>query len=248
VAYRHCWTEQVDSARRLEQFPEKSLPNVPMHTEHRCPLPVHDACFVRYHDEEWGRPTSDDNRLYEKVCLEGFQAGLSWTMILHKRNAFRDCFAGFDIDAVAGFGGKNIERLARDARIVRNRRKIESAIHNASRARELRDEFGSLARFFWSFEPPPDERPAVVTQDWLRMNPTTSASMRLAQALKSRGWRFVGPTSMYALMQALGLVNDHVHDCPVRSAVERERQAFLRPGLESQGSGESRPGGMRRGR
>ena len=195
----------------------------------RCALPSDDARYVRYHDEEWGRPVVDDTRLYEKVCLEGFQSGLSWSTILYKREAFREAFAGFDIDTVANYDSRGLERLMRHEGIVRNRRKIEATIHNAERARALRDEAGSLAAFFWSFEPPPEERPDAVTLDWVRANPMTPASTRLAKALKSRGWRFVGPTTMYALMQALGLVNDHVEGCATRAEVEREREALHRP-------------------
>ena len=191
----------------------------------RCALPTSDPRYVRYHDEEWGRPVTDDTRLYEKVCLEGFQSGLSWSTILYRREAFREAFAGFDIDTVARYDSRSVERLMRDDGIVRNRRKIEAAIHNAKRARELRDEAGSLAAFFWSFEPGEDERPDVVTLGWTKANPTTPSSTRLAAALRSRGWKFVGPTTMYALMQALGLVNDHLEGCAVRADVERERRA-----------------------
>ena len=195
----------------------------------RCKQPSEDARYVRYHDEEWGRPVTDDTRLYEKVCLEGFQSGLSWATILYRREDFRAAFAGFDIDTVANFDSRDVERLMKDERIVRNRRKIESAINNAKRARQVRDETGSLAAFFWSFEPPPEERPERVTSEWVRANPVTPSSTRLAEALKSRGWSFVGPTTMYALMQALGLVNDHLEGCAVRAAIERERCALTRP-------------------
>ena len=195
----------------------------------RCVLPTDDPRYVRYHDEEWGRPVVDDTRLYEKVCLEGFQSGLSWSTILYRREAFREAFAGFDIETVADYDSRSVERLMSDDRIVRNRRKIEATIHNARRARELRDETGSLAAFFWSFEPDGDERPDVVTREWTKANPTTPSSTRLACALRSSGWKFVGPTTMYALMQALGLVNDHVEGCAVRAAVERDRRKLVRP-------------------
>ena len=195
----------------------------------RCALPSDDPRYVRYHDAEWGRPVTDDARIFEKVCLEGFQSGLSWATILYRREAFRDAFDGFDIDVVARYGARDVERLLGDARLVRNRRKIESAIGNARRARALRDEAGSLAAFFWSFEPPPRERPRRLTARWLRANPATPASGRLAAALKARGWTFVGPTTMYALMQALGLVDDHVEGCATRAEVEREREALVRP-------------------
>lgn len=197
----------------------------------RCRVPVDDDLFRRYHDHEWGRPTADDTRIFEKLCLEGFQSGLSWATILHKREAFRDAFDGFDIERVADYGTADIERLMQESGIVRNRRKIESAIRNAVRARALRQEHGSLGAFLWSFQPPPEERPPRVSNAWLHENPTSPSSHRLAKALKSRGWTFVGPTNLYALMQALGLVNDHVHGCPARAEVERDRSRFDRPAL-----------------
>jgi len=192
----------------------------------RCAWSTVDDRHLRYHDEEWGRPVAEDDRLYEKVCLEGFQSGLSWRTILHRREAFREAFGGFAIDTVANLGSRDVERLLRHDGIVRNRAKIEAAIHNARRAQELRDEAGSLGAFFRGFEPPPSARPRTVTARWLRDNPTTEASIALARALKSRGWKFVGPTTMYALMQALGLVNDHVAGCALRDEVERERREF----------------------
>jgi len=195
----------------------------------RCALPSGDALFRTYHDREWGLPVDDDDRLYEKVCLEGFQAGLSWRTILHKREAFRAAFANFAIDQVAEYDARSVQRLMRDAGIVRNRRKIEATIHNAGRAQALRGEAGSLAAFFWQFEPPERERPERVTLDWVKANPATPSSTRLAAALKVRGWAYVGPTTMYALMQALGLVNDHVHGCEARERIDRARARFLRP-------------------
>ena len=196
----------------------------------RCPWALGDERYRRYHDEEWGRPVARDDRLYEKVCLEGFQSGLSWRTILHKRPAFRDAFDGFDIETVARYGARDVERLAGRADIVRNRAKIEAAVHNARRALALREETGrSLAAFFWAFEPKAAERPATLDRHWLDAHPTTEASTRLAAALKARGWKYVGPTTMYALMQALGLVNDHVEGCWRRADVERERRAFVRP-------------------
>lgn len=188
----------------------------------RCRLPSADPRYVRYHDVEWGRPLADDTRLYEKVCLEGFQSGLAWSTILYRREALREAFAGFDIDTVADYDAHSVARLMRDARLIRNRRKIESAINNARRARALREEAGSLGVFFWSFEPGTDARSIAAT------DPIGSAT-RLAAALKARGWTFVGPTTMHALMQALGLVNDHVDGCWVRDEVERARTTFRRP-------------------
>ncbi|WP_176083714.1 DNA-3-methyladenine glycosylase I [Martelella sp. HB161492] len=185
--------------------------------------------YRRYHDEEWGRPVSDDFRLFEKICLEGFQSGLSWLTILRKRENFRSAFAGFDFNAVARFDEGDVDRLLGDAGIIRHRGKIEATINNAGRAIALKEEFGSLAAFFWSFEPGAEERPAVVDLAALRANPTTPASIRLSKALKKRGWKFVGPTTVYAFMQAMGLVNDHLQGCACREKTERLRAAFIRP-------------------
>lgn len=197
----------------------------------RCAWAGTDPLYVDYHDHEWGRPVTDDTRLFEKACLEGFQSGLSWLTILRKREGFRAAFAGFDIDAVARFGEGDVERLLGDAAIVRHRGKIEAAINNAGRAREVRAEFGSLAAFVWSHEPPPSERPAEPSWDWQMANTITPASTRLSKALKARGWKFVGPTTMHALMQAMGLVNDHVPGCSAREACESERAALDRPAV-----------------
>jgi len=195
----------------------------------RCLWCGDDPVYVAYHDEEWGRPVVDDRRLFEKICLEGFQSGLSWLTILRKREHFRAAFAGFDPERVARFGAKDVTRLLGDAGIVRHRGKIESAINNAKRALELRDEFGSIAAYAWSWEPSAAARPASVTWDVLRAMPTTPASVALSKDLKKRGWSFVGPTTVYAFMQAMGLVNDHVEGCYVRRAVERDRRALRRP-------------------
>ena len=185
--------------------------------------------YRRYHDEEWGRPVTDDFRLFEKICLEGFQSGLSWLTILRKREAFRAAFAGFDFEKVARFGAADVERLVADAGIVRHRGKIVSTINNAVRAMEMKAEFGSLARYFWAFEPKPQERPALFDYETLRANPTTPASTRLSKDLKKRGWTFVGPTTVYAFMQAMGMVNDHIEGCYCRAGVEKLRDAFIRP-------------------
>ena len=160
-----------------------------------------------YHDEEWGRPVGDDVRLFEKLCLEGFQSGLSWLTILRKRENFRDAFAGFDFHNVATYTDEDVERLLGDAGIIRHRGKIEATINNARRAVELTQQEGSLTRFVWSYDDP----------------------KTLAKDLKKRGWRFVGPTTVYAFMQAMGLVNDHLEGCDAREACERERQAFTPP-------------------
>ena len=185
--------------------------------------------YAAYHDREWGRPVTDDVRLFEKICLEGFQSGLSWLTILRKRENFRRAFAGFDIGKVARFGDKDVNRLLQDAGIVRHRGKIESTINNARRARELAEEHGSLAAYFWSHEPTPKSRPKKLDLATLRMMSTTSESTALSKDLKKRGWTFVGPTTTYAFMQAMGLVNDHIEGCHCRAEIERTRKAFKRP-------------------
>ncbi|MCL6705373.1 DNA-3-methyladenine glycosylase I [Pseudomonas sp. R2.Fl] len=185
--------------------------------------------YRRYHDEEWGRPVTDDRRLFEKICLEGFQSGLSWLTILRKREAFRAAFAGFDFHEVALFGDADIARCLADTGIVRHRGKIVSTINNARHAVDLEAEFGSLARYFWSFEPPAEERPPRMDYATLRANPTSPTSVRLSKDLKKRGWTFVGPTTVYAFMQAMGLVNDHIEGCCCRGEVEKLRAGFVRP-------------------
>jgi DNA-3-methyladenine glycosylase I len=189
----------------------------------RCPWHGGLEDYMRYHDTEWGFPVHDDVRLFEKICLEGFQSGLSWLTILRKRDAFRAGFAGFDFERVALFGEPDIERLLADKGIVRHRGKIVSTINNARRAIELKAEFGSLDAFFWSHAPKPGERPDIVDLPWLRANPTSPASIRLSKDLKKRGWTFVGPTTVYAFMQAMGLVNDHLEGCFCRAKAEAMR-------------------------
>lgn len=185
----------------------------------RCWWGVGHAEYEVYHDTEWGFPQGSDVRLFEKVCLEGFQSGLSWLTILRKRENFRSAFAGFRPELVAEYGEMEIERLLQDAGIVRHRGKIEATINNAARALEVQDEFGSLAAYFWSWEPPRGAAPAELA-------PTTDVSTALSKDLKKRGWRFVGPTTAYAFMQAMGLVNDHLEGCHVRSQVVAAREAF----------------------
>ena len=187
------------------------------------------AEYLRYHDEEWGHPVVDDRRLFEKICLEGFQAGLSWLTILRKRENFRRAFDGFDFEKVARFGQRDVDRLLADAGIIRHRQKIESTINNAARALEMRAEFGSLAAYLWGFEPTDRQRPAVVDLAHLKANPTTVVSKALSKDLKKRGWTFVGPTTVYAFMQAMGLVNDHLQGCCVRDGVEAGRARLKRP-------------------
>jgi DNA-3-methyladenine glycosylase I len=186
--------------------------------------------MAAYHDDEWGFPVVDDRRLFEKLCLEGFQAGLSWRTILTKRPAFRRAFHDFDLATVARFGEADIQRLLADAGIIRHRGKIEAAINNAQRAIELIEQEGSLSAYVWRYEPPPAGRPELVTWDWLTGNAVTPESTALSKDLKRRGWRFVGPTTVYAFMEAMGLVNDHVDGCATRDAVEQARAALVRPG------------------
>ncbi len=189
--------------------------------------------YLAYHDAEWGRPVGDDIRLFEKICLEGFQAGLSWLTILRKRDNFRAAFAGFDFARVASFGAADIERLVADAGIVRHRGKIASTINNAQRALALVEEAGSLAAFFWRFEPAPAERPASLDKKALMALAKTPQSTALSKALKERGWTFVGPTTVYAFMQAMGMVNDHLEGCWCRDECETARARFERPARRS---------------
>ena len=195
----------------------------------RCFWSGSDPLYQRYHDREWGRPVKDDVRLFEKLSLEGFQSGLSWITILRKRDDFRAAFSGFDIETVAGFKAREVTRLLKDAGIVRHRGKIESTINNARRALELREELGSLARFYWSHEPEAHERPKTLDWEALKALGQTEASKRLSKELKKRGFSFVGPTTAYAFMQAMGLVNDHLTGCFCRAEVEAERLRFKRP-------------------
>jgi DNA-3-methyladenine glycosylase I len=195
----------------------------------RCWWPGEDEFYQRYHDAEWGQPVGDDFRLFEKICLEGFQSGLSWITILRKRENFRAGFAGFDFHKVAKFDDANIVRLLADAGIVRHRGKIVSTINNAARAIEMKAEFGSLAAYFWAHEPPQGERPAGFDHAALTAQTTTAASMRLSKDLKKRGWSFVGPTTCYAFMQAMGLVNDHLEGCHCRAPLEKLRADYVRP-------------------
>lgn len=185
--------------------------------------------YLAYHDNEWGRPVADDHRLFEKICLEGFQSGLSWLTILRKRENFRAAFAGFDFHKVAKFDDADIARLLEDKGIVRHRGKIVSTINNANRAIEMEAEHGSLGAWFWSHEPKPEERPQVFDYQTLRANPTTPVSVRISKALKKLGWSFVGPTTVYAFMQAMGMVNDHIEGCCCRPRIEQMRKDFVRP-------------------
>jgi len=195
----------------------------------RCSWPGTDELYIRYHDEEWGRPVADDTRLFEKICLEGFQSGLSWITILRKRDNFRRAFKDFNPADVARFTARDVDRLLKDAGIIRHRGKIESTINNAQRALELIEEKGSLAAYFWSWEPLPSTRPKKLTHAQLMKMSTTPQSVALSKDLKKRGWTFVGPTTCYAFMQAMGLVNDHIDNCGVRMQIETLRAQFTRP-------------------
>ena len=187
------------------------------------------ADYVTYHDEEWGVPVDDDNRLFEKVCLEGFQAGLSWLTILRKRENFRVAFAQFDFQKVAAYDEADVSRLLKDAGIVRHRRKIESVINNAKRACELAESFGSLAAYFWQYEPGESVRPERLNFETVRSLTQTPESIALSKDLKKRGWSYVGPTTAYAFMQSVGIVNDHVEGCEWRDRTEKLRAKFRRP-------------------
>lgn len=179
--------------------------------------------FLAYHDTEWGYPVTDDTRLFEKICLEGFQSGLSWRTILNKRENFRAAFAGFDFHKVAKFGPEDVERLVQNAGIIRHRGKINATINNAARATELIKETGTLAAYFWSFEPDPSEIPEPQSMT------TSPASIALSKDLKKRGWKFVGPTTMFAFMQAMGLINDHATGCIIRDKTDAARATLVKP-------------------
>ena len=193
----------------------------------RCGWCLSAPDYVAYHDQEWGRPVVDDARLYEKLCLEGFQSGLSWLTILRKREGFRQAFAGFEPERVAGFGARDVERLVSDAAIVRHRGKIEAAIANARATLAVQERFGSLGALVWSFEPPRHRRPAPTRLGELPA--VTPESTALARALRVHGFRFVGPTTAYAAMQSLGIVNDHLRGCHARTACDRDRRAAAVP-------------------
>ena len=193
----------------------------------RCAWSTSAPDYVAYHDDEWGRPVTDDVRLYEKICLEGFQSGLSWLTILRKREAFRRAFAGFVPEVVAGFGPADVERLMADAGIVRHRGKIEAAIANAGATLGAQERHGSLAALVWSFEPPRAGRP--VPERLGDLPATTAESVALAKALRKLGFRFVGPTTAYAAMESLGVVNDHLAGCHARDGCERDRASMPPP-------------------
>ena len=190
----------------------------------RCRWSAGAPDFLDYHDTEWGFPVDDDRRLFEKLSLEGFQSGLSWRTILSKREHFRAAFHGFDFDRVAQFTQRDVKRLLQDERIVRHRGKIEAVINNAEKAQRLVEREGSLAAFIWRYEPDARHQANPQTAS------TSAESIALSKELKRQGWKFVGPTTVYAFMQAMGLVDDHVEGCVIRAAVERARRNFKRPG------------------
>ena len=187
----------------------------------RCKWGVSTPDYIAYHDAEWGFPVDDDRRLFEKICLEGFQSGLSWITILRKRENFRAAFRNFEYEKVARFGQRDIDRLLKNDGIIRHRGKIEATINNAQRACELVEREGSLAAYFWRHEPKP--RQTATHQA------TSAESLALSKDLKKLGWKFVGPTTIYSFMQAMGLVNDHFDGCVTRARVERARKSFKRP-------------------
>ena len=199
----------------------------------RCFWGSGDRDYMDYHDHEWGVPTDNDVTLFEKICLEGFQSGLSWLTILRKRDNFREAFDGIAFERIAEFADADVERLLGNPGIVRHRGKIRSTINNARRARELASQTGSLARYFWSWEPSTQARPPCLDHDTLLSLTKTPESTAMSKDLKRRGWTFVGPTTAYAFMQAMGLVNDHIHGCYVRSRIEHLRATFPRPGSDS---------------
>jgi DNA-3-methyladenine glycosylase I len=195
----------------------------------RCFWCVGDPLYRSYHDREWGFPVSDDQRLFEKIALEGFQAGLSWLTILRKRENFRRAFRGFAPERMARMGARDVARLLRDPGIVRHRAKVEAAIHNAKQTLRVIDAHGSLARFVWRFEPPARERPRRLTRAAVVKLTETPTSRALSKELRAAGFRFIGPTTAYAFMQAMGLVNDHLEGCAARERALTGRERFRRP-------------------
>lgn len=219
-------------ARRTQIIPRGgtiSEISPPLDNLPRCPWAGDDALYRHYHDAEWGRPVISDTRLFEKICLEGFQSGLSWITILRKRERFRVVFHGFDIGKVAAMTEADIETLLQDAGIIRHRGKISATINNARQTLAIQTEFGSFAAYIWRFETRPEHRPDDLSWDNLRRLAQTDASIALSKDLRKHGFKFVGPTTCYAFMQAMGLVNDHIEGCFCRAEVETQRVALVRP-------------------
>ena len=194
----------------------------------RCWWHGNDPEYLRYHDEEWGYPVSDDIHLFEKICLEGFQAGLSWLTILRKRDNFRKAFDGFDYSKVARYAESDVERLLDNEGIIRHRGKIEATINNARLAPELVSEFGNLSNYFWQYVPDEKTRPEVCDYKSLTAFTVTAESKAMSKDLKKRGWKFVGPTTCYAFMQSMGIVNDHIEGCCCRNSAEEKRNDFFK--------------------
>jgi DNA-3-methyladenine glycosylase I len=191
----------------------------------RCWWAESDPIYQDYHDNEWGFPKVDDRRIFEDLCLDGFQAGLSWLTILKKRENFRQAFDNFEMEIVARYTEADVKRLLQDAGIIRHRGKIEASVNNAKQALKIVEEFGSLTKYVWQYERSTG-RPATLTKDLLVTMTTSPQAEAMSKDLKKRGWKFVGPTIIYAFMQAVGIVNDHLHDCPVRKKAEKERAAL----------------------
>lgn len=217
--------QRVTMLSLIHHVAKTPMSTAPPTQPHRCFWCDASPLYQHYHDHEWGYPVRDDTRLFEKLCLEGFQSGLSWLTILRKRDNFRAAFHGFDIAKVARFDQTDIARLMADAGIVRHRGKIEAAIHNAGCAETLLQTQKSLADYFWQFEPSPAQRPPRITPEVLRSMTQSPQSQALSKDLKQRGFKFVGPTTAYAFMQAMGLVNDHEEACHVRAQALAARQA-----------------------
>ena len=196
----------------------------------RCAFQIQDPVFRAYHDREFGRPVADDRRVFEKICIETFGAGLSFLQMLNRREAFRAAFDNFEFAAIAEYDADMVDHIMQAPGMLRNRRKIAAVLHNARRALELREEYGSLAAFLWSFEPAPGDRPAVITEKYLRANPTPPSAQAMAKALRQRDWKWVGPYGLYAVQQSLGVVNDHFAGCFCREECAELRQGFVRPG------------------
>ncbi len=188
--------------------------------KHRCAWCGGDALYQHYHDHEWGRPVTDDIRLFEKICLEGFQAGLSWITILKKRENFREAFDGFQYKKIVQYNDDDVQRLLKNSGIIRHHGKIKSVINNAERAIDIEKEFGSLSKYFWDWVPPEDDRPKSFDEKTLKSISYSKTSSALSKDLKKRGWSFVGPTTVYAFMQAMGMINDHAQNCFCREEIE----------------------------
>ncbi len=197
----------------------------------RCWWCQGDAEYERYHDEEWGHPVTDDQRLFEKICLEGFQSGLSWLTILRKRENFRQAFHDFDFSRIAGFTSRQVGSLLKNKGIIRHKGKIEATINNAARAIEMKNEFGSLAAWFWQFEPNLQGRAPLHSKLEACMRTTCESAMAMSKELRKRGWKFTGPTTSYAFMQAMGMVNDHIVGCSKFESSEQLRKSLIRPRL-----------------